>query len=162
MAAPESAEALLTPAAARAPRSVRTPRRASSAPGSLSASPLVMIAAPAHRALVEERLTAAGHVIDPTLASSESDGVRVYGETIDLLWKGNQPMAAIELEQMRTPLQSIHRFGSLCSYWIGGLRGPSAALRRVCSLQAHMSLDRGRFEPRHRTGAGPRAARARS
>lgn len=86
--------------------------------------------------------------------------VRAYGEMVDLLWREDQPQAALALEEQWNDLASAHPLSLLCAYTVGGFlhAGNSGALAPVRPLQqgvwAARSPLRGGTPPRGSDGDG--------
>jgi len=71
--------------------------------------------------------------------------VRAYGEMVDVLWKANNPKAALQLEQLWNDLASSYHFALLCGYAIGNFMSPVhvAAFEDICGVHHHVvSADR--------------------
>lgn len=53
------------------------------------------------------------------IRTAGANGVRAYGEMVDLLWKEGNVDGALQLEEWWNELQRAHRFSLLCSYAMG-------------------------------------------
>jgi signal transduction histidine kinase/ActR/RegA family two-component response regulator len=81
-----------------------------------------------------------GGVIDGCLARCERTRVRLYGEMVDLLWREDNPQAAVRLEEYWNDLGRAKPFSLLCAYRMGNFfkeahREPFA---RVCKVHDHV------------------------
>lgn len=72
-------------------------------------------------------------------ALSGARRLRAYGEMVDVLWKEDQRMAAIRLEELWNELQSRHPFTLLCAYAMASFYKEPAALQAVRACHTHVA-----------------------
>jgi len=70
-------------------------------------------------------------------ARSPTGRFRAYGEMVDLLWRGGNPDAAIQLEEMWNELGRDHSFALLCGYAMNNFGGERDADRFADVCRAH-------------------------
>ena len=77
-----------------------------------------------------------GGALARSIAASGTSRVRACGEMVDLLWRGANQQAALDLEGFWARLQTRYRFSLLCAYVMGNFfkESDSAAFRHVCDL----------------------------
>jgi hypothetical protein len=63
--------------------------------------------------------------------------VRAYGEMVDVLWKDEQPVAAVQLEMLWNKLANTHDFSLLCGYAMGNFY-KDASVSDICSHHTHV------------------------
>jgi len=63
--------------------------------------------------------------------------VRIYGQMVDLLWKGGEQEAAIQLEMLWNLLANTEAFSLLCGYAMGHFY-KDASIDEVCSHHSHV------------------------
>ena len=82
---------------------------------------------------------AIGSVIEAGRRSGER--VRAYGEMVDLLWRGGNSQAALQLEQLWNELAQTHTFSLLCAYVMGNFYRAShqGDIERVCDAHTHVA-----------------------
>ena len=75
-------------------------------------------------------------------ASHLGSGVaRVYGEMVDVLWRGGQPRAATSLELHWNRLAKRREFSLLCAYSMGSFLND--AVGDICRLHTHVFDETG-------------------
>jgi signal transduction histidine kinase/CheY-like chemotaxis protein len=117
----------------------------------------VMDGLEAHAERIEAEL---GGLIDTVVAGRTGARVRMYGEMVDLLWRGGNPNAAIHLEELWNDLARKRSFSLLCAYVMGQLyQGPDIeAFNAVCRRHTHLLPPEGDAFP---DGSVPAPAHAR-
>ena len=71
--------------------------------------------------------------------------IRAYGEMVDVLWKRNQPVAAIRLEMLWNKLAATKDFSLLCGYAMGHFF-KDAQRAEVCAQHTHLVMDDARAQ----------------
>jgi hypothetical protein len=79
-------------------------------------------------------------IIEQACAGRPDRVTRVYGEMVDVLWKGGQTEAAIRLEMLWNQLAQTHTFALLCGYSIGNFY-KAAGRREICAQHTHLVSD---------------------
>ena len=85
-----------------------------------------------------------GSVIAKMLAGRGEPVVRAYGEMVDVLWKGGQREAAIQLETYWNKLAHRYNFALLCGYAMGHFYKQSQQFDEVCAQHTHASMPDGK------------------
>ena len=85
--------------------------------------------------------THVGGVIAKASRQAAHNGVRAYGEMVDLLYSDGNPDGAIRLEQCWNTLAQTHAFTLLCAYGMEGFATESQSDRfsEICALHSHVS-----------------------
>ena len=78
-----------------------------------------------------------GAAIDRVCWFSGESVVRAYGEMVDVLWRGGQCEAAIELELLWNDLAKQYSFSLLCGYAMGSFLKKTARAE-VCAVHTHV------------------------
>ncbi len=81
-----------------------------------------------------------GAVIQSSRQGRSRARVRVFGEMVDLLWRGGNRAAAILLEELWNELARLHSFTLLCAYSMGNfyMPGDGELFDKVCSRHSHV------------------------
>jgi len=81
-----------------------------------------------------------GAVIQSSRQGRSRARVRVFGEMVDLLWRGGNRAAAIRLEELWNELARLHSFTLLCAYSMGNfyMPGDGELFDKVCSRHSHV------------------------
>src|SRR5437016_2595874 len=81
-----------------------------------------------------------GAVIQSSRQGRSRARVRVFGEMVDLLWRGGNRAAAIRLEELWSELARLHSFTLLCAYSMGNfyMPGDGELFDKVCSRHSHV------------------------
>lgn len=81
--------------------------------------------------------SAVGGAINATIAGRSKPRLRAYGEMVDLLWKQEQPEAAIRLEVLWNQLANDYPFSLLCGYSLGHFY-KVGAYEHICAHHTHV------------------------
>jgi hypothetical protein len=87
-------------------------------------------------------------VLEQASGTDKDDGLRAYGEMVDVLWKSQQASAAMRLELFWNTLVSTYSITLLCGYALTHFYN-SAAVNGICSLHSHVINERGFATPAH-------------
>src|SRR3989442_3350912 len=81
-----------------------------------------------------------GAVIQSSRQGRTRARVRVFGEMVDLLWRGGNRAAAIRLEELWSELARLHSFTLLCAYAMGNfyMPGDGELFDKVCGRHSHV------------------------
>ena len=81
-----------------------------------------------------------GAVIQSSRQGRSRARVRVFGEMVDLLWRGGNRAAAIRLEELWNELARLHSFTLLCAYAMGNfyMPGDGELFDKVCGRHSHV------------------------
>ena len=81
-----------------------------------------------------------GAVIQSSRQGRSRARVRVFGEMVDLLWRGGNRAAAIRLEDLWNELARLHSFTLLCAYAMGNfyMPGDGEPFDKVCGRHSHV------------------------
>src|SRR5437016_7665055 len=81
-----------------------------------------------------------GATIRESREGSSRARVRVFGEMVDLLWRGGNRAAAIRLEELWNELARAQSFALLCAYSMGNLYmpGDGELFDKVCARHSHV------------------------
>ena len=81
-----------------------------------------------------------GPALERCRASRSSARVRVFGEMVDLLWRGGNRVAAVRLEEFWNGLARLQSFALLCAYGMGNfyMPGDGELFDRVCGCHSHV------------------------
>jgi len=90
-----------------------------------------------------------GPALEKCRASRSGARVRVFGEMVDLLWRGGNRVAAVRLEEFWNGLARLQSFTLLCAYGMGNfyMPGDGELFDRVCGCHSHV-IPSGRFAER--------------
>ena len=88
----------------------------------------------------ERFYTVLGEAIQNVRAQRSQARVRVFGEMVDLLWRGGNRAAAIQLEELWNELARLHSFTLLCAYSMGNfyMPGDGELFDKVCRRHSHV------------------------
>jgi PAS domain S-box-containing protein len=80
-------------------------------------------------------------VLERASSAAQGNGVRAYGEMVDILWREGRHDSAIRLERLWNELAAIYSFRLLCAYGLDAFRsrGLDIHVRRVYSEHSHVS-----------------------
>ena len=83
---------------------------------------------------------AIGPLLDKCRAGRTSSRVRVFGEMVDLLWRGGNRPAAVRLEELWNQLARRQSFTLLCAYAMGNfyMPGDGELFDKVCGRHSHV------------------------
>ena len=82
--------------------------------------------------------TLVGDFIDRAAKSCGSHHrVRIFGEMVNLLWKGNLP-AAVRLEEIWNEVVEAHDISLFCAYSVEGSEAPRLFPQTLCAAHSHM------------------------
>ena len=81
-----------------------------------------------------------GEALQNSRAQRSQARVRVFGEMVDLLWRGGNRAAAIRLEELWNELARLHSFTLLCAYAMGNfyMPGDGEPFDKVCGRHSHV------------------------
>ena len=81
-----------------------------------------------------------GEALQNSRAQRSQARVRVFGEMVDLLWRGGNRAAAIRLEELWNELARLHSFTLLCAYAMGNfyMPGEGELFDKVCGRHSHV------------------------
>jgi hypothetical protein len=81
-----------------------------------------------------------GGLLDRVEAAAPEGVPRVFGEMVDLLWKGSKPTATVALETLWNALAAERQFALLCGYELDVFdrETQARALPDVCRLHSHV------------------------
>ena len=81
-----------------------------------------------------------GEALQNSRAQRNQARVRVFGEMVDLLWRGGNRAAAIRLEELWNELARLHSFTLLCAYSMGNfyMPGEGELFDKVCGRHSHV------------------------
>lgn len=84
--------------------------------------------------------SAVGPLVEKCGAGLNGERVRIYGEMVDLLWRGGNRLAAIRLEEFWNNLARTQSFSLLCAYAMGNLYmpGDGELFSDVCERHSHI------------------------
>lgn len=84
--------------------------------------------------------------IEPALErlrhADRGNGIRAYGEMVDLLWKEGRDIAAIQLETLWNQLGRLTGFSLMCGYATGNFY-KDASVQEVCRQHTHLVASDG-------------------
>jgi PAS domain S-box-containing protein len=81
-----------------------------------------------------------GPVLEKAAVLARGNGVRAYGEMVDILWREGRQHAALRLERLWNELATAFSFRLLCAYGVSGFQGSGDInLRRIYSEHSHVS-----------------------
>ena len=86
-----------------------------------------------------------GRAIATVCGQRKDSTVRAYGEMVDVLWKGGQREAAIQLETHWNKLAHKYNFALLCGYAMGHFYKQSQQFDEVCAQHTHASMPDGKI-----------------
>lgn len=72
--------------------------------------------------------------------------IRAYGEMVDLLWKDDSTLAAIQLEMLWNKLAGTRDFSLLCGYGMGNFY-KDANVEEICGTHSHVMSADGQAAP---------------
>ena len=96
-----------------------------------------------------ERFRAAvGSVLEERTGGDARVRIRAYGEMVDLLWRDENPAAAVRLEEMWNELTGFYRFTLLCAYPMANFHNESHSrmFEEVCRTHTRV-MPSELFEP---------------
>jgi phosphoserine phosphatase RsbU/P len=81
-----------------------------------------------------------GAIIQNSRKGRSQARVRIFGEMVDLLWRGGNRAAAIRLEELWNELARLHSFTLLCAYSMGNfyMPGDGELFDKVCGRHSHV------------------------
>ncbi|HEY8309728.1 MAG TPA: ATP-binding protein [Gemmatimonadaceae bacterium] len=81
-----------------------------------------------------------GQIVSDAVRRADPNGVRAYGEMVDLLWRDGNTRGAIRLEQLWNELAALHSFRLLCAYAMDNFRNESDSetFAEVCRQHGHI------------------------
>ena len=90
------------------------------------------------------------HALTPVaeLACGAPNGLRAYGEMVDVLWRAGNTAGATRLEALRNALANTHTFSLLCGYSLGNVY-KTGAVNGICGYHSHVASSSGALTRAH-------------
>jgi signal transduction histidine kinase/CheY-like chemotaxis protein len=85
-------------------------------------------------------MQAIGALLDTVQTPERPGPVRLFGEMVDLLWRGGNPHGAIQLEELWNEIGKSRPFSLLCAYVMGNFyrQADLEGFERICEAHTHV------------------------